>query len=181
MAQDQVQGLTQDQVQAITSAVAQIQNQVGSNSTLVALLETNPYQALVNYGAPITNWPPDVVNNFNFGLVSNNPMNLLISQKRSGGPDSLQCWCCYIGVYAAMMAAVVAIGAAISSAFPLLIPVLAKAAVDACGAAIAVVTAGAGTVGSVSLGTGIQLLAKYICNSIPNTCQPPPPSPGLGV
>jgi hypothetical protein len=164
--------MTQDQVQEIMNAVAQMKSEVNSNSGLAVLLETNPYQALVQSGAPVSSWPADVISNFNASLVSNTTASTL-GQKRSG-PDSWACFFCKYGVVAVMVAAVAAAGIAIASGFGFALGIIVAAGALAVGLTVATVTALAAAVGTVSITTGISKLADLICNAIPNTCQQTP-------
>src|ERR1700739_2525904 len=153
--------MTQDQVQGIMNAVAQIKSQVDSNSQLAALLETNPYQALVDSGAPIS-WPADVVDNFNAGVVSNSTLFITVGGQKRSRPDSLACYFCWFGLQVVMVAAVVAAGIALTSGIGFAIGILAATVAEAVGVSVTTITLLAGTVGGVSLTKGHPKLLRLV-------------------
>jgi hypothetical protein len=164
--------MTQDQVQAIMNAVAQMQSQVNSNSGLATLLETNPYQALTEYAS--VSWPPDVVSNFNASVVSTASVPIP-GLKRQGGPDSWACFFCTYGMQSVMYAAVAAAGIAIAATgFGAVIEGCVAAVAGVVSLSAANISALALSVGTVSIATGISKLADLICTAIPNTCGLPP-------
>jgi hypothetical protein len=171
--------LTPAQIQNLVNACNTLCQQASADPAEMQAFMQNPYNCLVQCGAQMS-WSAEIIAAFNAGAIANAP---IVSDETGlrlrSGPNSWQCWSCFLGATTIMWTVILVAGIVIAwSPFSLVIASAVGSLAAALTLSVPVVSGLLSGIGAVSIGVGVNWAANALCNYIPNTCAAPTPYTG---